>query len=42
MKIKSFECPMSIKSYEKKYMEHRMIGRRVVCPIGPANKRIIL
>ena len=27
---------------KKKYLEHQMLGRRVVCPIGPANHRIIL
>ena len=40
MKIKSFECPKSIKNYEKKYLECQMLGRRVICPIGPANERI--
>ena len=43
MKIKSFECPKSIRYYEKKkYLEHQALGRRVVCPISPANQRIIL
>ena len=43
MKIKSFECPKSIRNYEKKrYLECKMLGRLVVCPIGPANQRIIL
>ena len=41
-KIKSFECPKSIRNYEKKYLELQMLGRQVVCPIGPANQRIIL
>ena len=42
MKIKSFECPKSIKNYKKKYLERQKLGRLVVCPIGPANQRIIL
>ena len=25
-KIKSFECPKSIRNYEKKYLEHQMLG----------------
>ena len=36
MKIKSFECPKSIRNYKEKYLEHQTLGRRVVCPIGPA------
>ena len=42
MKIKRFECPKSIKNYEKKYLECQTLGRQVVCPISPANQRIIL
>ena len=42
MKIKSFECPKSIRNDEKKYFERQILGRQVVCPIGPANQRIIL
>ena len=42
MKIKSFECPKSIRNYEKKYLERQTLGPRVVCPIGPLNQRIIL
>ena len=42
MKIKSFECPKSIRNYEKKYLEHQTLGRRVICPREPANQRIIL
>ena len=42
MKIKSFECPKSIKKYFKKNLERQTLGRRVVCPIAPANQRIIL
>ena len=43
MKIKSFECPKSIRNYEKKkYLEHQTFGQRVVCSIGSANQRIIL
>ena len=42
IKLKSFECPKSIKNYEKKYLERQTLGRRVICPIGPANQRIIL
>ena len=34
MKIKSFECPKSIRNYETKILQ--TLGRRVVCPIGPA------
>ena len=41
-KMKSFDCPKSIRSYEKKYMECQMLGQRVICPIGPANQCIIL
>ena len=40
MKIKSFECPRSIRNYEKK--KCHMLGQRVVCPIGPAIQCIIL
>ena len=43
MKIKSFECPKSIKKYEKKkYLKHQMLVQQVVCPIGQANQYIIL
>ena len=42
MKIMGFECPKSIRNYEKKYLERQMLGRRVVCPIGPANQHIML
>ena len=43
MKIKNFECPKSIRNYEKNiYLEHQMLGQRVVYPIGPANQRIVL
>ena len=42
MKIKSFEYPKSIRNYGKKYLEHQPLGLRFVCPIGPANQRIIL
>ena len=31
MKVKSFECPKSIRNYEKKYLEHQTLG-----PISPA------
>ena len=42
MKVKSFEFPMSITNYEKKkYLERQTLGRRVICLIGPANKRIL-
>ena len=40
-KIKSLESPKSIRNYEKKICTH-MLCRRVICPIGPANQRIIL
>ena len=36
IRIKSFECPKSIRNYKEKYLEHQTLGRRVVCPIGPA------
>ena len=42
MKIKSFECPKSIKNHEKQYLERQTLDRQVVCPFGPANQRIIL
>ena len=42
MKIKSFECPKSLRNYERKYLESQTLGQRVVCPIGPANQHIIL
>ena len=42
MKIKSFERPKSIKSYEKIYLKRQTLGRQVVCPISPGNQRIIL
>ena len=39
MKIKSFECPKSIRNHEKKkYLEGQALGQRVVCPIGPENQ----
>ena len=34
------ENKKSIRAYEKKYLECQMLGRRVICPIGPANERI--
>ena len=41
--VKSFELPYVYKKLQKKkYLEHQMLGRRVVCPIGPANQCIIL
>ena len=27
---------------KKKILEHQMLGRRFICPIGPANQRIKL
>ena len=42
MKIKSLECPTSVRNYEKKYLESQRVGELVVCPIGPANQHIIL
>ena len=42
MKIKSFECPKSIRNYDKRYLACQMLGWRVVCTIGSANQRIIL
>ena len=42
MKILSFECPKSIRNYEKKYLERKTLGQWVVCPIGPGNQSIIL
>ena len=43
IKINSFEYPKSIRNYEKKkYLERQTLGRRVVCPIGPANQHIQL
>ena len=42
MKMKSFECPKSIRNYEKKYLECQTLGRQFICPIGPANQRIVL
>ena len=43
MKTNSFECPKYYERYyEKKNLEHQTLGGRVVCPIGPANQRIIL
>ena len=36
MKIKSFECPKSIRNNEKKYLEHQTLGWPAACPIGPA------
>ena len=41
MKIKSFECPKSVRNYEKKYLERQTLGLRSICPIGPANQLII-
>ena len=41
IKIKSFECPKSIKSI-KKYLEHQILGRRFVGPIVQATQRNIL
>ena len=41
-KIKSFDCPKSIKIKKNKYTEHQTLGRRFVWPIVPANQRIIL
>ena len=40
MKTKSFECPKSIRNYEKKYLERQMLGQLFICPIGPANQLI--
>ena len=43
MKKKRFECPKSIGNYEKrkkKCLESQTLGRRVICPIDPANQRI--
>ena len=42
IKIKSFECPKSIKSINKKYLEHQTLGRRFVCPIVQATQHNIL
>ena len=43
IKTKNFECPKSIRNYEKKkILEHQMLGRRVICPSYPANQGIIL
>ena len=39
MRIKSLECPKSIRNYEKKYLEHQTLGW-VICPIDPATQRI--
>ena len=37
MKMKSFECPDSTKKlWKEKYRERHTLGRRFVCPIGPA------
>ena len=42
-KIKSFECPKSIRNYEKKKcLEHQTLGQWVVCSIDPASQRITL
>ena len=38
MKIKSFECPKSIRDMRKKYLERQTLGQQVVCPIGPVHK----
>ena len=41
MKIKSFECPKSIRNHEKKkYLEGQALGQRVVCHIGLANQHM--
>ena len=38
IKIKTFECPKSIRNYEKKkYLECQGLGRQFVCPIGQVN-----
>ena len=43
IKIKSFECPKSIKSMKKKwYLEHETLGRRFICPIVQATQLNIL
>ena len=42
-KIKSFEFTKVYKKIMKKNLEcHQTLGWRVLCPIGPANQRIIL
>ena len=42
-KIKSFECPKSLRKFKKKYcLEHQMLGRRFICHIVPATQRNIL
>ena len=38
IKMRSFECPKSIKSV-KKYSEHQTLGRQFVCPIVQATQR---
>ena len=42
IKPKNFECPKSIRNYDKKCLEHQMLGWRVICPSNQANQRIIL
>ena len=32
MKIKSFDCPKSIRNYKKLTLGNQMLGRRVICP----------
>ena len=42
MKIKSFECPKSIRDTRKKYLERQTLGQQFIFPIVPAAERIIL
>ena len=42
-KLKGFFAKNFARFYEKKnHFEHQMLGRRVLCPIGPTNQHIIL
>ena len=36
MKIKSLECPKSIKNMKNKYLESQTLGWQLISPIGPA------
>ena len=42
IKIKSFECPKSIRNYEKKCLEHQTLGRWLSWTNEPPNERNML
>ena len=35
IRIKSFECPKSLRDYKKIILEHQTLGRRVICSREP-------